>query len=81
MRKYLKRRKDIAIVENDTTEFFDNVDSNTFDEEIEDLIEKNREKVEEIRNIKIEQESQVMMLCEVTKQKKRELLKISHDRR
>ena len=34
-------------------------------------MEKNRAQVEEIRSLKIEQESQDMMLCEITKQKKR----------
>ena len=34
-------------------------------------MEKNRVQDEEIRTLKIEQESQAMMLCEVTEQKKR----------
>ena len=34
-------------------------------------MEKNRAQAEEIKNLKIEQESQAMMLCEMTKQKKR----------
>ena len=34
-------------------------------------MEKNRDQEKEIRTLKIEQESQVVMLCEVTKQKKR----------
>ena len=34
-------------------------------------MEKNRAKVEEIRTLKIEQESQAMMLCELTEQKNR----------
>ena len=34
-------------------------------------MKKNRAQAEEIRTLKIEQESQKMMLCEVTKQKKR----------
>ena len=34
-------------------------------------MEKNIAQAEEIRNLKIEQESQTMMLCEVTEQKKR----------
>ena len=33
-------------------------------------MEKNRPQVEEIRSLKIEQDSQAMMLCEITKQKK-----------
>ena len=78
LRKSLKRRKDIAIAENDTkykeietTKFFANGDSNEFYAAIVDLMEKNRAQVEEIRNLKIEQESQSMMICEVTKHKKR----------
>ena len=38
---------------------------------IVDLMEKNRVQAEAIRSLKIEQESQAMMLCEITKQKKR----------
>ena len=34
-------------------------------------MEKNRVQAEEFRNLKLEQESQAMILCEVTKQKKR----------
>ena len=34
-------------------------------------MEKNRAQVEEIRSLRMEQESQAMMLCEITKQKKR----------
>ena len=36
-------------------------------------MEKNRAQAEEIRSLKMEQESQAMMLCEITKQKKREV--------
>ena len=36
-------------------------------------MEKNRAQAEEIRTLKMEQESQAMMLCEITKQKKREI--------
>ena len=36
-------------------------------------MEKNRSQAEEIKNLKIEQESQAMMLCEVTEQKKRSI--------
>ena len=78
LRKSLKRRKEIAIAENDTqykeidtTKIFSNGDSNEFNAIIVDLMENNRAQVEEIKNFKIEQESQAMMLCEVTKQKKR----------
>ena len=34
-------------------------------------MEKNRAQVEEIRSLKIEKESQAMMLCEIIEQKKR----------
>ena len=49
----------------------ENGDSKDFDATIADLMEKNKAQAEEIKNLKIEQESQAMMLCEVTKQKKR----------
>ena len=78
LRKSLKRRKDIAIAENDihykeidTTQVFANGDSKEFDAVIVELMEKNRAQGEEIRSLKMEQESQAMMLCEITKQKKR----------
>ena len=78
LNKSLKRRKEISIAENDTqyreidtTKLFSNDDSNEFDATIVDLIEKNRVQAKEIRNLKLEQESQAMMLCEVTKQKKK----------
>ena len=76
--KSLKRRKDIAIAENDihykeidTTQVFANGDSKEFDAAIAQLMEKNRAQAEEIRSLKMEQESQAMMLCEITEQKKR----------
>ena len=34
-------------------------------------MERNRAQIEEIRSLKMEQESQAMMLCEITEQKKR----------
>ena len=78
MRKSLKRRKDISIAKNDTqykeidtTKVFSNGDSKEFDAEISDLMENYRSQLGEIRTLKIEQESQAMMLCEVTEQKKR----------
>ena len=78
LRKSIKRRKEIAIAENDihykafdTTQVFVNEDSKEFDVVIEKLMEKNRAQVEEIRSLKMEQESQAMMLCKITKQKKR----------
>ena len=78
LRKSLKRRREIAIAKNDTqykeidtTKVFANGDSKEFDAKIIELMEKNKAQEEEIRTLKIEQESQAMMLCEVTKQKKR----------
>ena len=55
----------------DTTRVFAKGDSKEFDAAIEKLMEKNRIQVKEIRSLKIEHESQAMMLCEITKQKKR----------
>ena len=55
----------------DTTKFFANGDSNEFDATIAYLMEKNSAWSKKIRILKIEQESQAMMLCEVTGQKKR----------
>ena len=73
LRKSLKTRKDIAIAENDihykeidTTQVFSNWDSKEFDVEIVELMEKNRAQAEEIRSLKIKQESQAIMLCEIT---------------
>ena len=72
LRKSLKRRE-IVIAENDTqykeidtSKLFSNGDPKEFDATIADLMEKNRAQVEEIKSLKIERESQVMMLCEVT---------------
>ena len=73
LRKSLKRRKEIAIAENDAhykeidmTQVFSNGDSKEFDATIVELMEKNRAQGEEIRLLKLEQESQATMLCEVT---------------
>ena len=78
LQKSLKRRKDIAIAENDinykeidTIEVFSNGDTKEFDVAIAELMEVNKSQVEEIRTLKIEQESQAIMLCEVTEKKKR----------
>ena len=78
LRKSLKRRKDMAIANNDiyykeidTTEVFSKGDSKEFDAAIAELMEKNKIQAEEIRSLKIEHESQAMMLCEITKQNKR----------
>ena len=80
LKKSLKRMKEISIVENDTqckeigtTKLFANGDSNEFDATIANLMEKNRVKAEEIRYIKSEQESQTILLCEVTEEKKKEV--------
>ena len=53
---------------------FANGDSNEFDAAIAGLMEKNRVQAEEIRNLKLEQESQAMMLCEVNEQKKKAMI-------
>ena len=50
---------------------FANGYSKEFDAAIEKLMEKNRAQAEEIRSLKMEQESQAMMLCEIIDQKKR----------
>lgn len=78
LRKSLKRRKDIAIVENDkkykeidTTKLFANGDTKEFDAAIVELMEKNKVEADEIRSLKMEHESQAIMLCEITEQKKR----------
>lgn len=57
----------------DTTKIFANADSNEFDAAVTNLMEKNRTLAKEIRNIKIEQESQAILLCEVTEQKKKDM--------
>ena len=64
LRKSFKRRKEIAIADNDiqykeinTTQVFSNGDSKEFDAAITELMEKNRTQAEEIRSLKMEQES------------------------
>ena len=78
LKKSLRRRKEITIEENDTkyqemdtTKLFANGKYNEFDAVVANLMENNRTLTEEIRNLKIEQESQVILLCEVIKQKKK----------
>ena len=78
LRTSLKRRKDMAIADNDiyykeidTTKVFAKGDSKEFDVVIAELMEKKRIQAEEIRSLKIEHESQAMMLCEIIEQKKR----------
>ncbi len=80
LKKFLKRRKEIAIAENDTqykeidtTKLFSNGDSNEFDSTIVDLMENHRVQAKEIRNLKLDQESQAILLCEVTKQNKKDM--------
>ena len=62
---------DIYYKEIDTTEVFAKGDSKEFDVAIAKLMEKNRIQEKEIRLLKIEHESQAMMLCEIIEQKKR----------
>ena len=50
---------------------FANGDCKEFDAAIVELMEKNRTQAEEIRSLKMEQESQAIILYEITKQKKR----------
>ena len=76
LKKSLRRRKEISIEENDTqyhemetTKLFADGKSNEFDVAVTDLMEKNRTLAEEIKNLKIEKESQAILLCEVTEQK------------
>ncbi len=78
LRKYLKRRKEIAIAENDihykeidTTQVFSNGNTKEFDAAIAELMEKNKAQPNEIRSLKMEHESQAIILCEITEQKKR----------
>ena len=78
LKSSLKRRREIAIAENDThykeidtTRLFTHGNQNEFDAAIADLMERNRIQDEEIKNFKLEQESQAILICEVIKQKKR----------
>ena len=77
LKKSLKRRKEIAIEENgtqykeiDTTKLFTDGDSNEFDAVVEYIMKKNRVQAEEIKNLKLEQESQAIVLCELNKRRK-----------
>ena len=74
----LERRKEISIAKNDThykeidtSKLFTDGNQSEFDATIVDLMEKNRAQVEEIRNLKLEQESQAILICEVIEQKKK----------
>ena len=78
LKSSLKRRKEIAIVENDThykeidtTKLFIDGNQSEFDATIVDLMEKNRAQAEKIRNLKMEQDSQAILICEVITQKKK----------
>ena len=78
LKKTLKRRKDLALAENDinykeidTTTLFTNGDTKEFDAAIAKLMETNRSQADEIRTLKIEQESHTIILCEENEQKKR----------
>ena len=78
LRNSLKKRKDLAIFENDihykeidTTNIFSNGDTKEFDAAIAELMEKNKVQAEEIKSLKMEHESQAIMICEITEQKKR----------
>ena len=64
LRKSLKRRKEIAIAENDihykeidTTKVFAKHDTKEFDVAIAELMEKNRVQAEEIKSLKVDHES------------------------
>ena len=72
----LRIRKEIAIEKNDThyqeedtTELFANGNSSDFYATITNLIEKKDALIEEVKNIKIEQEVQSVLLCEVAEHK------------
>ena len=76
----MKRRKEIAIEENDThykeidtTKLFTNRNSSEFDAAIANLMEKNRVKAKENRNLKLEQESQAIVIYEVTEETKKSI--------
>jgi ribonucleotide reductase alpha subunit len=78
LKKTMKRRNDLAIAEHDTsykeidtTGLFSNGDTKEFDAAIAELMETNRSQAEEIRTLKLQQESNSIMLCEANEQKKR----------
>ena len=58
-------KNDTQYKEIDTTKVFANGDSNEFDLTITNLMEKNRTQDKEIINLKLEKESQAILLCEV----------------
>ena len=72
LRSSLKIRKEIDIAEDDTKykeidtiKLFIEGNSSEFDVAIVDLMEKNRVQAKEIKNLKLCQASQAMLLCEV----------------
>lgn len=72
LKRSLKIRKEIAIEENDTqyqeidiAKLFLDGNTSEFDTTVADLMEKNATLAEEVRNLKIEKESQAIFLCEV----------------
>ena len=78
LRSSLKRRKEITIAKNDThykeidtTKLFTKGNSSELDVAVANLMEKNRAQAEEIINLKLEQESQAIIICEVTEKKKK----------
>ena len=78
LKRSFKRRKQIAIEENDThyqeidtTELFADGNTSEFDAIAIDQMEKNGTLTKEVKNIKREQEVQSILLCEVIEQKKK----------
>ncbi len=71
MKKLNKVREMYWNNEIDTTKLFVDGNSNEFDATVANLMENNRIQAKEIRNLKLEQESQAILLCEVTKEKKK----------
>ena len=55
----------------ETSKLFTNGNQSEFDAAIADLMKMNRGQEEENRNLKLEQESQAILICEVTEQKKK----------
>ena len=67
----LHHELNIKDIEISTLKLFTNGNQSDFDAKIVELIEKNRAQVEEIKNLKLEKETQAILICEVTKQKKK----------
>ena len=62
---------DTQYKEIDTTKRFADGDWNEFDAAIADIIEKNKIQVEEIIKLKLEQESQAILVCEVVEKRRK----------